>query len=363
MSSIQKVQMNPLIKVNCAFACLLVTTIYLAGCSHNPVVLSGSYTPPATTPSPDYREKLYWAALPELADEADKTPLRSVFSDQQKTAGADVFFIHPTTYTQAPLEGYTWNANLSDSALNRKTDQSTILNQASVFNESCRVFAPRYRQAHYYAFVTQNPADKKQALDFAYGDIRAAFEYYLEHENKGRPIIIAAHSQGTLHAIRLIREFFDQKPLGNQLVVAYLIGMAVQPTTFASIPPGTSPTQTHCFVSWNTFTKGYLPDWYENGLNTAVCTNPLSWATDDNYVSQKKNLGGVGLKYTYYPELADAQCHQGVLWINKPYIRGRAFIKTQNWHQADINLFWGNIRENVKTRIGSYLTMTNLNEK
>ena len=36
---------------------------------------------------------------------------------------------------------------LNDQSLNAKTDYSTILYQASAFNEY-RVFAPRYRQAH-----------------------------------------------------------------------------------------------------------------------------------------------------------------------------------------------------------------------
>jgi hypothetical protein len=48
-----------------------------------------------------------------------------------------------------------WNADVNDADMNQKVDESTILNQASVFNGSCRVYAPRYRQAHYHAFVTK----------------------------------------------------------------------------------------------------------------------------------------------------------------------------------------------------------------
>lgn len=319
------------------------------------IVLKEAFARPVPYIALDYAQKCFWAALPTEKDEADRLPLRSDFKDGQNTAPADVFFIHPTTYTKAPDTEYPWNASIKDSTLNLFTDQSTILNQATAFNGSCRVYAPRYRQAHYYAFITPNEADKSQALAFAYADVRAAFEYYLAHYNQGRPIVIAAHSQGTLHAVRLLKEFFDQKSLGQQLVVAYLIGMPVMPGTFESIPPGTSPAQTHCFVSWRTFAKDYLPDWYHKEPATAVCTNPLSWCTDEAYISQKNNVGGVGLKFTYYPQLADAQVHEGVLWINKPYVRGRTFIKTQNWHQADINLFWGSIRTNVQLRVDTFL--------
>lgn len=319
-------------------------------------VISVPYAAPVPNLLPDYSQSTAWAALPEKADAADHIPLRSDYKDQQASARADVFFIHPTIYVQAPDSKFPWNASLADSALNLATDESTILNQASVFNGSCRVYAPRYRQAHYYAFVTSNKNDKVQALNFAYADVRTAFEYYLQHYNQGRPIVIAAHSQGTLHAVRLLKEFFDNKPLGDQLVVAYLIGMAVQSDEFATIPPGDAPDQTRCFVSWRTFAKNYYPDWYQNEENTAVCTNPLSWKTDDAYVSQKENLGGVGLKYTYYPQLADAQCHQGLLWISKPYIKGRAFINNKNWHNADINLFWANVRQNVQARVEAFIS-------
>ncbi|MFB9291965.1 DUF3089 domain-containing protein [Persicitalea jodogahamensis] len=319
-------------------------------------VITVPYAKPIPNPLPDYALTSTWAALPEVADAADRVPLRSDFEDQQASARADVFFIYPTTYVQSPDGRFPWNASLADSALNLATDESTILNQASVFNGSCRVYAPRYRQAHFYAFLTPNNDDKVQALNFAYADVRTAFEYYLQHYNQGRPIVIAAHSQGTLHAVRLMKEFFDNKPLGDQLVVAYLIGMPVQPDEFRTIPPGGAPGQTRCFVSWRTFAKNYYPDWYQKEVNTAVCTNPLSWKTDDAYVSQKENLGGVGLKYTYYPQLADAQCHEGLLWISKPYIKGRAFISNKNWHNADINLFWANVRQNVQTRIDAFIS-------
>ena len=319
-------------------------------------IISVPYASPNPNQPPDYGRENAWAALPETADAADQVPLRSDFKDQQASARADVFFIYPTTYVQTPESPFPWNASLADSELNRATDKSTILNQASVFNGSCRVYAPRYRQAHFYAFFTPNKKYKAQALNFAYEDVKSAFEYYLQHYNQSRPIVIAAHSQGTLHAIRLLKEFFDQKPLGDKLVVAYLIGMAVQQDEFATIPPGNAPDQTRCFVSWRTFAKNYYPDWHRDEVNTAVCTNPLSWQTNETYISQKENLGGVGLKYTYYPHLADAQCHKGLLWINKPYIKGRAFISEQNWHNADINLFWANVRQNVETRIDAFLS-------
>ncbi len=91
-----------------------------------------------------------------------------------------------------------------------------------MFNGSCRVFAPRYRQAHLKAFFMRSSNKSVEAFDTAYSDLKSAFEFYLLHYNKGRPIIIASHSQGTLHAIRLMKDFFANKPLKNNWFVLTL---------------------------------------------------------------------------------------------------------------------------------------------
>jgi hypothetical protein len=55
------------------------------------------------------------------------------------------------------------------------------------------------------------------------------------------------------------------------------------------------------------------------------------------------------------PHLVNAQIHRNVLWVNKPKFLGSIFIKTKNFHIADYNLFYENIRENVGTRVRAFL--------
>ena len=326
------------------------------------IMLQHSYGFGKIPTAPDYANPDNWAALPTKKDPADNVPHKANgLKDEQATAKADVFFVHPTIYTNRPTEGtFEWNADVNDAELNHRVDESTILNQASVFNGSCRVYAPRYRQAHYYSFVTQNQEDRQKALDLAYLDVKAAFEYYLSRYNQGRPIVIASHSQGTYHAKRLLKEFFDGKSLQQQLVFAYLVGditdIPTQPNEFQQIKPAQTPDETGGFAAWRTYQKGFFPEKYQtNNFQTSVCTNPLTWQLNEDYAPKKLNKGGVGLNYTFHPQLADAQVHQGLLWINKPYVRGRAFLKTKVWHTADINLFWQSIRENVALRVESFL--------
>jgi hypothetical protein len=336
-------------KILFIFLCLSIWS-----CTKKPFQLIGHFNKDFIPLAPDFAENKYWAALPDVTDAADNVPLKSDLKDEQLTAQIDVFFLHPTIFTAKPANQYEWNADVNDVTLNNKVDNSTILNQATAFNGSGKIYAPRYRQAHYYAFVTKDKNDKKQSLDLAYQDIKAAFSYYLSHYNHGRPIIIAAHSQGTVHATHLIKDFFDGKPLQKQLVAAYLIGIATQPTVFENIKPCKFGDETGCFVSWNTYAKNYYPEWYNNGLNTAVSTNPLTWTLDEQYAPNTLNKGGVGLNFTMYPQLVDAQNHQGMLWIGKPHITGSFLVNTKVWHRADINFFYKNIRENVAKRIKTY---------
>ncbi len=305
--------------------------------------------------SPDYSKQSSWCALPDVKDEADEVP-DSKMKYGQDSAQVDVFFVHPTTFTYAPEGDFKWNADVSDEKLNKLTDETTIKYQASVFNVSCRVYAPRYRQAHISAFYTLDKDAKRNSLDTAYADVKKAFEYYLEHFNNGRPIIIASHSQGTVHALRLLQDFFDDKPLQKKLVCAYLIGMPIAKDSLCCIMPCTDSTQTDCWVSWNTFAKGFYPPYYPYGMNHAVCTNPLSWKTDSMVCDYSMNRGGILKDFNkVYPAISDAQSYRGMLWVHHLHFPGSALFAWQILHILDYGIFYVNIRENVDARCRSYL--------
>lgn len=266
-----------------------------------------------------------------------------------KDSSVDVFFLHPTTLTD--LARKEWNADLDDSALNKKTDHSTILSQASAFNEY-RVFAPRYRQAHLRAYYTKDTVSARAAFDLAYGDLREAFQYYLDHYNQGRPIIIASHSQGTTHAERLLKEFFQDKPLEHKLVAAYIIGMAIPRDSFPDLPVCRDSISTGCLIGWRTYKEGFEPPNVEKEGGSSLVVNPLTWNTTDDYAPSSLNKGGILIKFNkLVPGVVDAQIHDGVLWVKRPHFPGSFLIRTNNYHIGDINLFYLNIRENLRTRV------------
>ncbi len=338
----------------------LIKIIFCGFLFHSAAACSQSYFikthfDPSNIPTaPDYSSLSAWASLPTVHDCADSTP--SGLTDNQAIAKADVFFIYPTTYINKHEDAFLWNADIKNKKLNSQTQGSTILYQASLFNGSCRVYAPNYRQAHYTAFLTNDMQDKKLSLDLAYQDIKAAFEYYLKNYNNNRPIVIASHSQGTIHAVRLLQEYFMNKPLQKRLVVAYLVGMPVPVDSLPAIPPCADSSQVNCFTCWNTFEKNYIPDYYSKGLVHSVCTNPICWRLDETCVSSNKSKGAVIRPFTRIrPHFCDAQVHQGLLWTTKPKFPGSFIIRSPIYHSGDYNLFYLDIRENVELRINEYL--------
>jgi hypothetical protein len=318
----------------------------LAGSKKSPKSFDPATAPAAT----DYSNPEHWSALPFRWDEADVLPKGETWiSDSLKSA--DVFYIYPTIYTK----GENWNADVENDKLNKKIDTKPVHFQASVFNESCRVYAPRYRQSHVAVFFEDSSADGTKALDLAYADVKAAFEYYLKHYNNGRPIIIAGHSQGSWHTRKLLQEYFDTTALKSQLVAGYIIGYTIREDMYESLSLCKGPDETGCFVSWMSYKEGHQPKW-EAAKNTSS-VNPITWTTDQAKVAASKNAGTVVLNLQKIkPGESSAQV---LAWKDGTIL----YVKTKsnllrllgNLHIADYNLFYQDIRSNVKNRLNVYL--------
>lgn len=297
----------------------------------------------------DYSKLDNWAAHPAKKDVSDDTPDKLPISNEPKEV--DVFFLHPTSYVGEKDQGQ-WNAPIDHQKTNKKTDNGTIKFQASAFNQAGNIYAPRYRQAHLHSYFTKDTISARHAFEFAFQDVKNAFEYYLQNYNQGKPIIIAAHSQGTNHAERLLKEYFDNSNLKNRLVIAYLIGMPIHKKAFNNIPPCQDSFQTGCFVSWRTFKEGVdLP----GDQSHLLVTNPLSWKTDNQFVDKKYNPGSVLKDFDEVcVHLVDAQVHDGILWAHKPKFFGSFFFRTKNYHIADINFYYMSIRKDTVRRVGYF---------
>jgi hypothetical protein len=326
--------------------------------------------PPA---APDYSQASSWAALPDRADDADAVPGGEV-QDRQSSAEVDVFFVHPTTYFGTG----SWNQAQDDALTNQLTDKFVLRGQAAVFNSCCRIYAPRYRQATIYSFMDRSGSGQS-ALQLAYQDVERAFDYFIEHYNQGRPFILAAHSQGSLHVRTLLEKRITGTALRERLVAAYPIGFGIDREVLAKavpdVPVCDSAEQIGCIVTWNAV--GPRADkWGDTGKS--ICVNPLTWHTDGAPAEASLNLGGVAYAGTFEgtladvegvpqdfvdakpilePGVADAQCVDGMLLVQEIHSKHYAArpMGRDNYHIYDYNLFHMNLRKNVEGRVAKYL--------
>ena len=142
----------------------------------------------------------------------------------------------------------------------------------------------------------------------------------------------------------------------KQLVAAYLAGMPIYRGTFKNIYPCRNATETGCFCSWNTYSSDYFPKNYHKKLYRAVATNPINWTTDGTPADYSENEGGLMPDFKIAPNASNAKSVRGLLWIDKLNIDVPApFLIKKNWHIADYNLFWMNIRENAVERVEVFI--------
>jgi hypothetical protein len=305
-------------------------------------------------PAPDYARDDAWAGLPDRADAVDVVPDGS--TDGQALARVDVFFVHPTTY----FGRENWNAAYEGQGGGgvAGVDAGTMRAQASAFNGCCRVFAPRYRQATLASFLSAGD-DGKAAIDLAYSDVDRAFTEFLRRI-KGRPFILAGHSQGSLHLIRLIRARVIGTPLQKRLVAGYLIGSALHDGDL-KLPLCARAAQTGCLVNWNTLTRPAADERKASMPHEppTACINPLTW-TLDGAAPASANLGAIhgqrgGPLGAPLPGWTGAKCDHGMLVIDtvgppfmNPLVRGGVY------HIYDYNLFYMNLRANAVERAAAF---------
>jgi len=214
----------------------------IAGCgssSKSAKTSTPSSTPSSTSQTPDYSKSANWLALPSAKSARKKV---------------DVFFLYPTVYEQSspsdPMVCGIDNSQMQSGA------KAAFSRDATVFAPLADIYAPYYQQAA--ISVLNLPLDQQQAIvgGVPTSDAIAAFDYFIKHYNKGRPFILAAHSQGSNIMINLMAEYMKKNPdVYKRMIAAYVPGYSITPQYLAQnteLKFAIGADDTGVIVSYNT---------------------------------------------------------------------------------------------------------------
>lgn len=296
----------------------------------------------------DYSKSENWMKIPETADKE-----------------VDTIYLYPTVYgTLSEMEEDI--ADIDDISMHIMALYSAA-NQASVFEESCNVYAPYYRQ-----FTVDSLLDIiencPEALPYlASKDLYPMLDYYFENLNEGRPFILAGHSQGSVWLTVILEDYMKEHPqYYKNMVAAYVIGYSVTEDYLAKNPHlkfAQKAEDIGVIISYNTEGIGNKEQYNCVVKEGAVSINPINWKTDETYASTEENLGSLDTDGTIIDHYADASVdtQRGVVIcesVKNPLILQEALEKyfgTESFHLQDYSLYYRNLQKNVADRVAAFL--------
>jgi len=310
----------------------------------------------------DYSIADNWAALPDLPSQ-----------------DADVFVLYPTAYFAAA--GGSPYCEITDPGM-RQGALDFLMGDATAFTGAGNVFCPYYRQFDAFWVLAQPAEDVAlYTAGIPATDILAAFDYYIQNLNNGRPYILACHSQGTNVAKSILFEYLKEeknKQALKSLIAAYMLGFAVTSYELEAnphIPFAQGAEDTGVIVSYNTEAPGVTAP-STLLLPGAVSINPISWDRGETLAPASDNLGswldpaaplkltGEPLVREHFEHLADARVDKsrGVVVCSTVDIDQYSFpeplwpvFAKGVYHMFDIGFYYENLKANAVARRDAFL--------
>ncbi len=275
---------------------------------------------------------------------------------------ADLFLICPTVDMNDEF-------NMSMDDEDTKASFLGALNmERGIYEESTRMYAPYYRQAAMKVYSLDRE-EWEPYMELAYSDVSAAFAWYLEHENEGRPIVLAGFSQGADMCYRLLEEYFGDEELYDQLVAVYAIGWPCTEELTAQYPqirPAQGADDFGVVISFDCEAPEVTETFISPAGQRAFGINPLNWRTDETAADKSENLGACFTDYN--GEIRSEQeslcgCYidaeRGAVKVTDvdpaeyaPIVPGLPYGA---YHVYDYQFFFRNLQQNVAERLASYM--------
>jgi hypothetical protein len=120
------------------------------------------------------------------------------------------------------------------------------------------------------------------------------------------------------------------------------------------------PDEIGGYVAWNSYKRKRMPKRYQTWFKGGVTSNPITW--DSQKITNKQQHKGLLYNNNkIYPQSLTVEVKNGILWVSVPKVPKRFLMRfIKNYHFADINLFWEDIRLNTLQRIDAYFSKSEL---
>ncbi len=268
---------------------------------------------PAAVAKNDYSNGDNWLCRPGRQDACAIDLATTVISASGKltreawaanpSAPVDCFYVYPTVSNDP-----TGNSDMVPGP----EEKGVVRAQFARFASKCRAYAPMYRQITLTALraaIGGTPMPMDRAL--AYNDVLDAWNYYLEHDNKGRGVVLIGHSQGSGVLTQLIKSEIDGKPVQSRIISALLLGTNLPVPkgkdvggAFQHVPLCHAANQTGCVITYASFRATTPPPANSRfgkvtGENMiSACTNPAALAGGSGELHAYLGSKGSGIAAT-----------------------------------------------------------------
>lgn len=277
---------------------------------------------------------------------------------------ADLFIVCPTVDLGT---GGNKNMSLADNEA-KKNFYGALNMERGIYEQHCRMYAPYYRQA-VLADYDLPIKEAEPYFNLAYKDVRAAFVYYMQHENNGRPFVLAGFSQGAEMCLRLLKEFGNTDFVKNNMVACYAIGWRFTPQEAKQYPyirPAQSADDLGTVIMFNSEAPEVTSSLMVPHGEKSFCINPLNWRTDGTMADKALNSGACFTDYSgsikrEVPQLTGCciDTERGTLKVTdvdkKEFVPGLPLFSEGVYHIYDYQFFYRNLQQNVNLRINTFV--------
>lgn len=275
---------------------------------------------------------------------------------------ADVFFLCPAVYMGGD------NMSLTDEET-KASFLGAINMEKGIYDDEADFYAPYYSQMGLAGYELEK-AEWEEYLGVAFEEVCDAFEYYMENYNEGSPIILAGFSEGADMCIRLLKKYFGDQELREQLVACYAIGWALtqeEVDEYDWINAAQGEEDTGVVIAFNSEAEEITDSLFVREGETTLSINPLNWRTDSEMADRSLNKGACFTNYggeieSEVPNLTGAyiDSERGTLKVldvtseDYPAVLYNIFVDGV-YHLYDYQFFYRNLEENVQVRLAAYL--------